>query len=84
MRKYNTAKATYTGHKGETTITAIWERIPAELKDRCTGKELGMIMDAINKAYHDGKASAGAEKLDNESVYIDGVGIRTFDSLQAG
>ncbi len=37
-----------------------------------TGKELGLVLNAINAAYQAGKASTGAEKIDNNAVYVDG------------
>ena len=73
--KRRTAEKFYDGHKGETSLAAVWAQIPDELKARCTGRELGIIMSVINKAYHAGAASTHAEKIDNDAVYVDGYGI---------
>lgn len=43
-----------------------------ELQESLTGKELGLVLNAINAAYQAGKASTGAEKIDNNAVYVDG------------
>lgn len=72
MRKHQTAMTIYNGHKGETTMKAVWSFVPQELQDRLTGKELGMVLNAINAAYQAGRASAGAEKIDSNAVYVDG------------
>lgn len=53
--------AAYTGFKGHQTVQAVTKQIPEELFDRLTGRELGIVMSAINAAYHSGKADAGAE-----------------------
>lgn len=69
-KKYNNMMKSYKGFKGERTVGCILRRIPDELKKQLTGKQLGMVMDAIDESYHDGQASAGAELIDDNSVYI--------------
>ena len=72
MRKHQTAMSIYNGHKGESTVKAVWSFVPQELQESLTGKELGLVLNAINAAYQAGKASTGAEKIDNNAVYVDG------------
>lgn len=73
--KYQRAISIYTGHKGDTSLSAVWNQIPTSLKESLTGKQLGEIMNLINHTYHTGRASAGAEKIDTNAVYVDGKGI---------
>lgn len=73
--KYGRMIAAYNGHAGPMTIDAVRQYIPAELYRQLTGTQLGAVMSAINAAYHAGRASTGAEKLDDTAVYVDGVGI---------
>lgn len=63
----------YTGFKGSQTVSDIKSRLSEELIKELTGKQLGAVMDAINKAYHDGRASTGAEMIDNNCVYINSI-----------
>ena len=63
--KRNNMMAAYKGFAGEQTVQAIISQIPAELIDRCTGRVLGIMMDAINAAYHNGKASLGVDVIDD-------------------
>ena len=58
--KQNRMMSVYNGFRGDATVNDILSRIPAELKDVLTGAQLGHVMNAINQAYHDGKAAAGA------------------------
>lgn len=68
--KMNRAIETYTGFKGGATLSAITDQVPEELIERLTGKELGLVMETINAAFQKGKASTGAEMIDNNAVYI--------------
>ena len=43
-------------HTGPRTIDAIWARIPAELRRRLTGRDLGLCMVAIHEAHQAGRA----------------------------
>ena len=72
--KMNRAIENYNGFKGDSTIHKIVERIPDELVSELTGKQLALVMQAINKAYIDGRASTGAEMIDNNAVYINSLG----------
>ena len=53
--------AAYTGFRGSATLRAIKEGVPEALWSRLTGAELGLVLDAVNAAYHRGRASCGAE-----------------------
>ena len=70
----NRAIETYTGFKGGATLSAITDQVPEELIERLTGKEIALVMQAINEAYQKGKASTGAEMIDNNAVYINNLG----------
>jgi hypothetical protein len=63
----------YKGFKGDRSIAAIIEQIPAALIEQLTGKQLAVVMEAINGAYQKGRASTGAEKIDNDCVWVSGV-----------
>lgn len=69
-RKMNKAYDLYTGFKGESTVGKVFRRIPEELIDGLTAKQIAMVAEVIAKAYADGKESAGAEMIDNNAVYI--------------
>ena len=73
--KYERAMAEYEGHKGSVSVQAVWEQIPADIREQLTGKQLGVVMNLINNAYHKGKADAGAEKVDVDCVWVDGYGL---------
>jgi len=57
--------AAYNGFAGSRTLEAVMAQVPDELWDRLTGRELGIVMTAINASFHKGKASAGAEVVDD-------------------
>ncbi len=63
--------AAYDGFTGSRTLEAMMNQVPDELWDRLTGRELGLVMSAINAAYHKGKADAGAEVVD-DCVWVAG------------
>jgi len=66
--------AAYTGFKGQQTMSQISKLVGPELAQILTGKQLGLVMNAINNAYHEGKTSAGAEMIDSNAVYINKLG----------
>lgn len=70
-RWHNAVMANYTGHNGPVTMDAVKEGIPDELAERLTGGEYGLVMSAVNNAYHRGKAKAGAELIDGDAVSVD-------------
>lgn len=68
--KYQRMIDTYDGALCPSIISAIIDHIPQELKESLTGRELGLVMQAVNNAYHAGIASAGAEIIDEDSIWI--------------
>jgi hypothetical protein len=68
--KEDRVMAAYDGHKGRQTVAHIKKLIGKELADRLTGHEFGLVMSAVNRAYHEGKKSTGAEMLDTDIVWI--------------
>lgn len=68
--KLNRAYEEYKGFKGTGTYTAVEKQLPEKLIEELTGKQLALVMQAISEAYQSGKASAGAEMIDNNAVYI--------------
>ncbi len=57
--------AAYKGFKGDRTLESVMSFIPDVLMERLTGRELGEVMNAVNTAFHSGKAAAGAEVVDD-------------------
>lgn len=68
--KLNRAMELYTGFKGAGTYSEVENQLPEKLVDELTGAQLALVMQAINTAYQKGKASTGAEMIDNNAVYI--------------
>lgn len=64
---------TYDGFKGAQTINHIKKLIGPELAECLADKEYGLVMSAVNRAYHEGKKSAGAERMDSNAVWINGL-----------
>lgn len=60
----------YDGFKGERTVQAVLTQIPEDLQRQLTGKQLGMVMSAVNKAYHNGKDACGCEIIDGDAIWI--------------
>jgi len=58
--------------------TDVWKLIPQELVISLTAKQLSMVADAINRSYHNGRASTGAEVVDTGdkcgAVFVNGLG----------
>ena len=71
--KLKRAKDFYTGFKGTATVRAVMDQIPEELVDQLTGKQLALVMSAIDSAYQRGKSSTGSEMIDNNAVYINSI-----------
>ena len=81
-RKLNNMMATYTGFKGYQTVAAVKSQIPDELASRLTGKEIGMVMNAVNAAYHNGRASLkGVDVIDGDCLWIPWGGIDGIGQL---
>lgn len=76
--KLNRAMKEYKGHYGTATVAHIENNIAKAYPDalaELTGAQYGRMMNVANLSYHDGKASAGAEKLDEDAVLVNGIGI---------
>lgn len=71
--KLKRAKDLYKGFKGFSTLRAVTDQIPEELVDQLTGKQLALVMGAIDSAYQKGKTSTGAEMIDHNAVYINSI-----------
>lgn len=68
--KLEDALAKSTIHKGGSTVSAILEQIPSNLIDRLSSDDIACIIGIVDKAYKKGKASTGAEMIDNDTVWI--------------
>lgn len=67
------APATYSGFKGARTVEHVKKIIGLELAERLTDEDYGLVMSAVNRAYHEGKKSVGAEMMDSNAVWINGL-----------
>lgn len=56
--------------KYPTVVKAVFDKIPSDITQKLTGKELGQIMKAINDSFHEGKKSCGAE-VEDDAIWID-------------
>jgi len=71
MRKYRNMLSAYDGHTGPVTMAAVKAHIPDELWGRLTGREIGLVMSAVNSAYHAGRASKGGlDLVDGDAVWL--------------
>lgn len=56
----------------------VWELIPQKLVEELTGEQLALVASAINQSYHNGKAAAGSEVVDEGdnygAVYVNCIG----------
>ena len=57
-------------HKGRATTSDVLNRLPQDVINALPSKILVQVANAIDKAYHDGKTSAGAEMVDSNCVWI--------------
>jgi hypothetical protein len=71
--KLNKAIKNYTGFKGDRTINSVIKQIPDELLKQLTSKQLALVMQVINTAYQNGRASTGAEKIDTDCIWVSGI-----------
>lgn len=55
--KYTTAKETSDLGKHQSSFSCIWDKIPASIKDKLTGAELGTLVDLLwsQKEYGENK-----------------------------
>ena len=66
--KMNRVMSNYAGFAGQTTVSAILDQIPKELQNELTGRQLGLVMKAVNAAYQGGKIAAEAEISEYVSI----------------
>jgi transcriptional regulator with XRE-family HTH domain len=57
-------------HKGPTTVSTIVNMIPQSLLDKLDSAEISLLIDVINASYQNGRASTGAEMIDDDTVWI--------------
>lgn len=58
------------GFTGTATMQAILSDVSDELRARLTGYELGLVMLAVARAYHKGRASHGGIDLCDDAVWL--------------
>ena len=63
--------ANYDGFKGPQTVAHV-HRIMGDIPG-LTGRQIGLVMSAINRAYHEGRASTGAEMIDSNVVWVNNI-----------
>lgn len=74
---------TYNGPTATSALSDIDSLIPYELEDSLTGRQLGLVMNAINQSYYNGKNDAGAELLrDDDCVWINNVGLYNLNAIK--
>jgi len=56
--------------KGAATSADVVSRIPKDIVKECPSRIVALVGDAIDKAYHDGRASTGAEIIDGNVVWV--------------
>lgn len=66
--------AAYDGFKGPQTVNAVFSQIPEELQEQLTGRQLGLVMSAINRAYHTG-VKKGEEEITDYICLPNGVDV---------
>lgn len=59
------AESMFKGHRGAQTLRHNLSFLPVELRERLTGYELGMVMNAVHDAYTAGKEDAIKEERDD-------------------
>ena len=65
-------------YKGYITLSAIMDQVPDSLADRLNSNDLATVIEAVQRAYHKGKRSTGAELCDEEFVWVDCLGMGFF------
>ena len=59
--KYNKVVRLLTCYPGQQTIKTVLDQVPAEMWNSCTAKDIALAANAINAAYHNGRARLSAE-----------------------
>ncbi len=68
--KLEIALRVYGGFRGHQTLKAILESIPADLFDRLTGQELGLVMQAVHTAYHSARRLPHGITLEDDCLWV--------------
>lgn len=68
--KHKNMMAAYEGHRGPVTVAAVEAGLTDELRQRLTGHELGLVCNAINAAYHRGRASHRGIDVCDDCVWL--------------
>lgn len=71
--KLNRAIKTANVFKGSSTVSAIMEQVPEQLIKNLSSKDLAIVIESVNKAYHNGRTSTGAEMIDTNCVWVNGI-----------
>lgn len=58
------------GFTGRRTVNAVLRGVPAELKERLSCEDVGLVMAAVNAAYHRGRDSHGGLDLCDDCVWL--------------
>jgi hypothetical protein len=64
------AMAVYTGFHGHNTVAALLSQIPEELLTRLTGYEMGLVMNAVNDAFYNGRVSNKRIDIVDDCVWL--------------
>lgn len=67
-RKYNNMMRNYNGFRGTQTVRDVKAGLPVELVPALTGAQLGLVLNAIDDAYHRGRDSTGASICDGDNM----------------
>lgn len=70
-KKDKKSEKIYNGFKGSGTLAAVFEQVPDDLAQELTANQIADVAELINKAYHKGRASTGAEAVEVNAVYVD-------------
>lgn len=72
--KLKRAKEMYSGFKGTSTMGKVFARIPDELIQGLTSKQIATVAEIVAKAYNDGRASTGCEMIDKNAIWVNSIG----------
>jgi len=70
---YDRVKALTNISRFHRTFETIWDGIPEILKEQLSPDQLSLVVDTKAQSFADGKASAGAEMIDSNCVWINGL-----------
>ena len=61
-------------HTGPVTNKAVLSQIPDSVISECPARIIAQVGDAISAAYHAGRASMGAEIVEDDCLWIESIG----------